>query len=176
MNLRQFTASNAKRAVEDVYDALGPDAVIVNIRAVPKPGLQRLFKSQQVEVSVMLPEQSRMGSSKTQSLKPVENAPQPTLPEVPVMQKAENHYGTHLDMVDDAVIELPKPSAIDDDIEAPGPNLNKSTEPDRFASVELWGAGQVLESIGILPLYVEKLINLSKRRYPQFEMSRSRTN
>ena len=40
-----------------MYDALGPDAVIVNIRAVPKPGLQRLFKSQQVEVSVMLPEQ-----------------------------------------------------------------------------------------------------------------------
>ena len=169
MNLRRFTSSNARRAIKDVYDALGPDAVIVNIRAVPKPGLQRLFKSQQVEVSVMLPEQPRMGSSKTKSLKPVENAPQPTLPEVPVMKKSENHYGTHLDMVDDAVIELPPPSATADDIETPGPNLNKSTEPDGFASVELWGAGQVLESIGILPLYVEKLINLAKRRYPQFE-------
>jgi len=169
MNLRRFTSSNARRAIKDVYDALGPDAVIVNIRAVPKLGLQGLFKSQQVEVSVLLPEQSRMGSSKTQSLKPVENAPQPTFPEVPVTQKSENHYGTHLDMVDDAVIELPKPSATADDIEVLGPNLDKSTEPDRFASGELWGAGQVLESIGILPLYIEKLINLAKRRYPQFE-------
>ncbi|MDB4794640.1 hypothetical protein OAG73_00385 [bacterium] len=169
MNLRRFTSSNARRAIKDVYDALGPDAVIVNIRPVSKPGLQGLFKSQQVEVSVLLPEQSRMGSSKMQSLKPVENVPQPTLPEVTVTKKSENHYGTRLNMVDDAVIELPKPSATVDNIEVPGPNLKKSTEPDRFASGEHWGAEQVLESVGILPLYVEKLINLAKRRYPQFE-------
>ena len=117
----------------------------------------------------MLPEQSRTGSSKTQSLQPVENVPQPALSEVTVTQKSGNHYGTHLDMVDDAVIELPKPSATVDNIEVPGPNLNKATEPDRFASGEHWGAEQVLESVGILPLYVEKLINLAKRRYPQFE-------
>lgn len=169
MNLRRFTSSNARGAIKDVYDALGPDAVIVNIRPVSKPGLQGLFKSQQVEVSVLLPEQSRMGPSKMQSLKPVENVPQPTLPEVTVTKKSENHYGTHLDMVDDAVIELPKPSATVDNIEVPGPNLNKATEPDRFSSGEHWGAEQVLESVGILPLYVEKLIKLAKRRYPQFE-------
>ena len=169
MNFRQFTASNAKRAVEDVYDALGPDAVIVNIRKVPKIGLQGLFKSQQVEVSVLLPEQSRMASAKTQAVKPVEQAVRPTSPEVPVKQHPENLYGTQLDLVDDALIELPKPSTFADNRETSAPNLGKPTEPARTVSAERWGAGQVLESIGILPLYIEKLKGLAKRRFPQFE-------
>ena len=169
MNLRRFKASNAKQAIEDVLDALGPDAVIVNIRKVSKPGLQGLFKSQQVEVSVLIPEQSRMASNKTQAVESIEQVARTTAPEVPVNQRSENIYGTHLDLVDDTLIEIPKSSACDDDREVPNTNLDESTVPPCCVPEELWGAGQVLESIGILPLYIERLTGLAKRRFPQFE-------
>ena len=53
MKVHTFKAANAKEAVEAVNQALGPDAVIVNIRKAPKPGWQGLFQSPQVEVSAV---------------------------------------------------------------------------------------------------------------------------
>ncbi|SVC47157.1 uncharacterized protein METZ01_LOCUS300011, partial [marine metagenome] len=59
-NIRRFTAQNAEQALEEVHNALGPDAVIVNIRKVPMGGINGLFQSPQVEVSALVPATQRV--------------------------------------------------------------------------------------------------------------------
>jgi flagellar biosynthesis protein FlhF len=159
--IRRFTAQNAKQALEQVHNALGPDAVIVNIRKVPKGGLQGLFQSPKVEVSAWVPAAAQTPTRETQQKVPLKKAPPSARPASPSQRTSEAGFGTHLDLLDDTPIEIPKPSSPVDDKIVPFSPQVESTEP--------WKAEHVLESIGILPLCIDRLTRLAKRRFPQFE-------
>ena len=160
-NIRRFTAQNAKQALEEVHNALGPDAVIVNIRKAPKGGIHGLFQSPQGEVSAVVPAAQRVTARQTQSNVPLKKAPQNCQPELPAQGASETGLGSHLNLLDDTPIEIPKSSSPDEGKIVP---ISPQVEP-----TEPWRAEQVLESIGILPLYIERLTRLAKRRFPQFE-------
>jgi len=157
--IRRFTAQNAKLALEEVYKALGPDAVVVNIRRIPKGVLQGMFQSPEVEVSALLPAARQTAPCQPQM--PLERSIQDIQPESQARASLETGNGSRLDLVDDTPIEIPKPSSPAEDKIVP--------VPPRVESSEAWAGRQVLESIGILPRYVERLTRLAKRRFPQFE-------
>jgi flagellar biosynthesis GTPase FlhF len=160
-NIRRFTAQNAKQALEEVHNALGPDAVVVNIRKAARGGIQGLFQSPEVEVSALVPAAKGAAVHQTQPEVPLEKTPQNGHPELPPQRTSEAGLGSHLNLLDDTPIEIPKPSSPHDDrIVSFSPQV-ESTEP--------WKAEQVLERIGILPLCIERLSRLAKRRFPQFE-------
>jgi len=159
-HIKQFTAQSAKQALELLHQALGPEAVIVNIRKVPKGGIQGLFQTPEVEVSAFLPNKGRLVATSQPQVSPSGFSEQ-TQPAPQAKRPAEAETGTCLDLLDDTPIEIPKQvSSADDKI------IPVST---RGASGEGWAGEQVLESIGLLPRYVERLIRLAKRRFPQFE-------
>ena len=157
--IRRFTAQNAKLALEEVHKALGPDAVVVNIRKIPKGGLQGMFQSPEVEVSALLPAARQTAPCQPQM--PLERSIQDIQAESQARASLETGNGSRLDLVDDTPIEIPKPSSSSEDKIIP--------VPPRVESSETWAGEQVLESIGILPRYVERLTRLAKRRFPQFE-------
>ena len=157
--IRRYTAQNAKLALEEVYKALGPDAVVVNIRKAPKGVLQGIFQSPEVEVSALLPAARQTAHCQPQM--PHEGSIQDIQPEPQARPSLETDNGSRLDLVDDTPIEIPKPSSSAED--------NIIPVPPRDESGETWAGEQVLESIGILPRYVERLTRLAKRRFPQFE-------
>ena len=154
--IRRFTAQNAKLALEEVHKALGPDAVVVNIRKIPKGGLQGMFQSPEVEVSALLPAARQTAPCQPQM--PLERSIQYIQAESQARASLETGNGSRLDLVDDTPIEIPKPSSSSEDKIIP--------VPPRVESSETWAGEQVLESIGILPRYVERLTRLAKRRFP----------
>jgi len=158
--IRRYTAQNAKLALEEVYKALGPDAVVVNIRKAPKGVLQGMFQSPEVEVSALLPAAQQTAPCQAQPQVPLENSVQDIQPESQARPSLDAGNGSRLDLVDDSPIEIPKPSSPAEDKIAPVPPTVESSET--------WAGEQVLESIGILPRYVERLTRLAKRRFPQF--------
>ena len=113
-NIRRFTAQNAKQALEEVHNALGPDAVIVNIRKAPKGGIHGLFQSPQVEVSALVPAAQRVTARQTQPNVPLKKAPQNCQPELPAQGASETGLGSHLNLLDDTPIEIPKSSSPDE--------------------------------------------------------------
>ncbi|MDP7051817.1 MAG: hypothetical protein QF600_07820 [Verrucomicrobiota bacterium] len=158
-HISRFTAQNAKQALEKVYQALGPDAVIVNIRKVPKGGIQGFFRAPEVEVSALHPRDGQTALPQVQVLPEASiknNQPGSRAKRVPKIET-----GSRLDLLDDTPIEIPKPTS-----PAADKIIPVST---RVAPSERWAGEQVLESIGILPRHVERLIRLAKRRFPQFE-------
>ena len=104
MKVHTFKAANAKEAVEAVNQALGPDAVIVNIRKAPKPGWQGLFQSPQVEVSAVSQREPVGGVGPSVKDTPSGSDQLNPAEAVPVGQA-----GGRLDIVDDTPIEIPKP-------------------------------------------------------------------
>ncbi len=159
MNIKRYTANNAKQAIEAVYNDLGPDAVVVHIRKLTKPGLQGLFQLPGIEVSACAP-------SATGTLTKKESVASSS----GIMQSVKLHGG-RLDMVDDTPIALPKPSA------PASVDTNETIESDVVASagendaepIAPWGAEQVLDSIGIQSVAIEKLTRLARHRFPQHE-------
>ena len=158
-HISRFKAQNAKKALEEVYQALGPAAVIVNIRKVPKGGVQGFFQAPEVEVSALLPRDAKAAPSQPQVLPEssiINNQAEPQ-----VKRASETVTGSRLDLLDDTPIEIPKPIS---------PAEDKIIPVSRGATTnERWSGEQVLESIGILPRHVVRLIRLAKRRFPQFE-------
>ena len=100
-HIRQFTAQNAKQALEEVYQELGPDAVIVNIRKVPKGGIQGFFQAPEVEVSALLPGDGQAGPTQPQVL------PKPTIknnrPESLPKRTPEIETGSRLNLLERSV-------------------------------------------------------------------------
>ncbi len=59
MNLICFVADNAANALAEVHKRLGPDAVIVNVRQLPAPGLARLWSRKgRIEVTAGVPDKT----------------------------------------------------------------------------------------------------------------------
>ena len=160
-HIRRFTAQNAKLALEEVYKALGPDAVVVNIRKVPKGVLQGMFQAPEVEVSALLPAAQQAAPRQARSQVPLDSSIQNIQPDSQAQPSLGAGNGSRLDLVDDTPIEIPKPSLPAEDKIVP--------VLPRVGSSETWSGKQVLESIGILPRYVERLTRLAKRRFPQFD-------
>jgi flagellar biosynthesis protein FlhF len=64
-----FVADNAADALSEVHDRLGPNAVIISVRALPEPGLGRLWnKKRRIEVTAGVPD-------KTSAPKPAKYSP-----------------------------------------------------------------------------------------------------
>ena len=183
MKIQTFKASSAKEAIEIVHRTLGPEAVVVNIRKLPKPGWQGLFQSSQVEVSAVLPSVSAdenitdggAAASEKQEL-------QPSITKASIQSSNPSQAGGRLDIVDDTPIEIPKAVASpDDEFPAVEPvhetiggsfdqalgqvSINeKQSDREGELSIE-----RVLEGIGVLPLQVERLLRLAKQRFPNLD-------
>jgi flagellar biosynthesis protein FlhF len=58
MKLVAIIAENASAALEQVHEQLGPDAVVVSVRKMPRKGISRFWqKNQRLEVTACVPEQ-----------------------------------------------------------------------------------------------------------------------
>ena len=176
MKVQTFIAPTAKEAIETVHSTLGPDAIVVNIRKLPKPGWQGLFQSPQVEVSALV---SGITSTKPGGESEIErqvSKPISTDIDAPALKNPK--FGSRLDIVDDTPIEIPKLSA-----HAESDNLFNDPLPKTFveplgqaapkgeqvAPMNGVNIGTVLERIGVLPLQVERLLRLAKQRFPKFD-------
>ena len=177
MKVQTFTAPTAKQAIEAVHSTFGPEALVVNIRKLPKPGWQGLFQSPQVEVSAVLPEVS----SSEQAIHS-EKALGPAEEQTPLADGSVEPNGRKLDIVDDTPIEIPKSNIVPvDELNLAEPSSNTfdgsfgealgqagitapPPGPECVVSIEI-----VLESIGILPLQIERLLRLAKQRFPNLE-------
>lgn len=177
MKVHTFKAANAKEAVEAVNQALGPDAVIVNIRKAPKPGWQGLFQSPQVEVSAVSQGEPVGGVSPS-----VKDTPLATDQLNSADATSVGQAGGRLDVVDDTPIEIPKliEPTVQFDQQAIEPvqdfdsQLSQSfgqavTDFGQSTANEPFGIESILEKIGVLPLQVERLMRLVKRRFPDLE-------
>ena len=180
MKVQTFIAPTAKEAIETVHSTLGPDAIVVNIRKLPKPGWQGLFQSPQVEVSTLV---SGITSTKPGGESEIErqvSKPISTDIDAPALKNPQ--VGSRLDIVDDTPIEIPKLSA-----HAESDNLFNDSLPKTFVEPLVQALGQmappgeqvapgngvnigtVLEGIGVLPLQVERLLRLAKQRFPKLD-------
>ena len=176
MKVQTFIATTAKEAIETVHSTLGPDAIVVNIRKLPKPGWQGLFQSPQVEVSALV---SGITSTKPGGESEIERqVSKPISTDIDAPAVKNPQVGSRLDIVDDTPIEIPKLSA-----HAESDNLFNDPLPKTF--VEALGQtapqgeqvapgngvniGTVLEGIGVLPLQVERLLRLAKQRFPKLD-------
>ena len=176
MKVQTFIAPTAKEAIETVHSTLGPDAIVVNIRKLPKPGWQGLFQSPQVEVSALV---SGITSTKPGGESEIERqVSKPISTDIDAPAVKNPQVGSMLNIVDDTPIEIPKLSA-----HAESDNLFNDPLPKTF--VEPLGQmappgeqvapgngvniGTVLEGIGVLPLQVERLLRLAKQRFPKLD-------
>lgn len=57
MQIHTFIADSAPRAVADIRQQLGPEAVVLNVRKLPVEGLSRLWQKPRIEVLACLPEE-----------------------------------------------------------------------------------------------------------------------
>lgn len=159
--IRRFKAKNAKKAIEAVHGALGPDAVVVNIRKISKGGLNGFFQSPEVEITAMVPGvHSNVFDQEEISRIQKKKSEEKVLRNLSDNISHSNPVG-RLDLLDDTPIEIPRYiSSVEE----------KTSTPSRGLQVENhWSVKQVLESIGVLPLYIEKLIGSAKLRYPNYD-------
>ncbi len=130
MKVQTFIAPTAKEAIEVVHSSLGPDAMVVNIRKLPKPGWQGLFQSPQVEVSALV---NGMASAKPGVESDVERQHHdPISTDVNTPAESNPQVGSRLDIVDDTPIEIPK-------LSAPAVSDNLFNEPPPKSFVEPLG-------------------------------------
>ena len=138
-------ANSAPEALAEVYRQLGPAAVVVNVRKVAAPGLERIWKKPQIELQAALPVQ-----------------PQPRLrPTVPAsfLKSVEkwNRKSTRPagEKIKDLESDLPEtvrpPSAVPTSVprasaSAPPP---APTIPPRLTTM--------LENLGLLPMHAQRL-------------------
>ena len=72
MKLICFVADNAATALAEVHKRLGPDAVIVNVRRLPAPGLARLWNRKgRIEVTAGVPDKT--SAPKEKAISPQQN-------------------------------------------------------------------------------------------------------
>ena len=180
MKVQTFIAPTAKEAIETVHSTLGPDAIVVNIRKLPKPGWQGLFQSPQVEVSALV---SGITSTKPGGESEIERqVSKPISTDIDAPAVKNPQVGSRLDIVDDTPIEIPKLSAhVESDnlfndplpktfVEPLGQALGQMVpQVEQVAPGNGVNIGTVLEGIGVLPLQVERLLRLAKQRFPKLD-------
>ena len=178
MKVQTFIAPTAKEAIETVHSTLGPGAIVVNIRKLPKPGWQGLFQSPQVEVSALV---SGITSTKPGGESEIErHVSKPISTDIDAPAVKNPQVGSRLDIVDDSPIEIPKLSAhaeSDNLFNDPLPKMyvealgQTAPQGEQVAPGNEVNIGTVLEGIGVLPLQVERLLRLAKQRFPKLDSS-----
>ncbi|MBM3840956.1 MAG: hypothetical protein FJ398_23975 [Verrucomicrobia bacterium] len=144
MKLVTIVAGSAAEALAEVHRQLGPEAVVVNVRKTPAPGLSKIWKKPQIEVQATLPnpkpappkrdlseiyrayERAKEQRSATASPQP-RRPPAPPAPVVPPRQ--------------------------------PVPPIKESREPKLPEPNEEIGLGRMLENLGLLPLHAQWLVD-----------------
>ena len=71
MQVHTFIADSANEAVERIRTELGPTAVVLSVRKLPRTGLERLVKQEQIEVLAGVDEPAREPLAKSSPTDPL---------------------------------------------------------------------------------------------------------
>ncbi|MBM3832077.1 MAG: hypothetical protein FJ403_02145 [Verrucomicrobia bacterium] len=155
MKLVTIVAESAAQALAEVHRRLGPEAVVVNVRKTPPPGLTRIWKKPQIELQAALPAappaqnktkktavaelNKKIEELRTQLAK---SRPEPT-PERPRPERSRNKQ---------ILVEPKVPESA---------NTKKAKDATATQELELT---QMLENLGILPLHAHWLVDQVRSR------------
>ena len=144
MKLVTIVAASASEALAEVHRQLGPEAVVVNVRKTPAPGLSRIWKQPRIEVQATLPiPPSRPPDTKLADLtRSLEKLRQ---------QRANSAF---------SAAAKPRPSApaaVGKETHSAQRNESGGQRPSNSGG-EL-GLGKMLENLGILPLHAQWLVD-----------------
>lgn len=143
MKLVTIVAGSAAEALAEVHRQLGPEAVVVNVRKTPAPGLSKIWKKPQIEVQATLPNQrpAPVKRDLTEIYRMHERAK-----EQRSAQPSQNRRAP------------PPPARTTSPRQAPAP-AKESREPNLLETIEEVGLGRMLENLGLLPLHAQWLVD-----------------
>ncbi|HKX60459.1 MAG TPA: hypothetical protein VJS65_01425, partial [Verrucomicrobiae bacterium] len=135
MKIVPFIAESAEDAVAQIRQKLGSDAVVVNVRQLPAEGLSKLWKAPRIEVLAYKPDPQSAP------------APDPLLE----LRKELQALRSQLDPATDGVRSA--------DNLAPGVPVSRGA---RSAGTHGWRVADVLESSGLMPVNVHRVVDYLK--------------
>jgi flagellar biosynthesis protein FlhF len=129
-----FAASDIGSAIAQVRTALGPDAVVLNIRRVPPKGLAKLWAKPHIEVVACAP-----------APEPPPPTRQPSLPTAAALQRYARSASTPTGPVDQEPDTRPVTATAPDDTPIP-------------SAPGAWRVTAVLERLGLTPVCVQQVL------------------
>lgn len=156
MNIVPFVADSAADAVAQIRDKLGPDAVVLNVRKLPPAGLARLWQNPRIEVLAYVPEPPPPAASPLDELKAdlAELRRQLRSPQSPPVSEPLPS------------LQAPVPATL----EGPCPPPLAGTRTSQSAGG--WRTGAMLESVGVLPIYAQQVVDQLQSRHGDAPPSR----
>ncbi len=162
MNLVTIVAETAAEALAEVQRRLGPQAVVVNVRRMPAPGISRIWKKPQIELQATVPgpppvrDQARKQewAEVTRNVNKLKQHFSKSTGALPRERERERE-------TTDAAPPRPRPR--------PTPSARRSQEPERKAEVvsdDPLDLGKMLENLGLLPLHAQWLADQVKAARP----------
>lgn len=147
MKVVPFIADSAADAVAQIRAKLGPHAVVVNVRKVEGSGLTRLFQSPKIEVLAYVPEaqldQTDELAGLKQELATLKQQVAPSTNSGPVAPSGGSRLAS---------------------LYAAGAAGAASAAMPRNPR-EGWQTGTILESVGILPIYAQRVVEWLRSRH-----------
>ncbi len=131
MPTQTFIAGSAAEAVAQIREQLGPEAVVLNVRQLPAPGLSRLWQKARIEVTAAVPD-----------LEPAE-------------PDQLGDLRREIAALRDLVVQPVRPVTPAPVREEPLPEFTYEPVPDASG----WRIGQVLQKVGLLPLHAQRVID-----------------
>ena len=144
MKLVTIVAASASEALAEVHRQLGPEAVVVNVRKTPAPGLSRIWRQPQIEVQATLPN------------------PPPKPPNKKLADLTRNLEKLKQQRASSAFAAASKPRPAADAVprkEIPAGQIKESEGQRTVDHREELGLGKMLENLGILPLHAQWLVD-----------------
>ncbi len=148
---QRFVADSAAQAVARIKATLGPEAVVLSVRKLPKSGLGRLLGRDQIEVVAHVPE----------------GEPEPVAPTR--SELAELH--SQVAQLRQLLPSLLNPPAVAPEPAffprgSPAPNTNTQTPTPRWAAAYGgWKVATILEQQGLLPETIREVIKQLQQRH-----------
>jgi len=147
-----FIAESAADAIAQIRDQLGPEAVVLSVKQRPATGLGRLFQRRRIEVTACVPDKPAPAADPLEDIKR-------QLAEL--RQQFENRSPAPasgpLDILMPGGFPASGPVEPPPNPKSPGPPWAR---PLARAAPPPSSAAQILEKIGILPLYIEKVLGI----------------
>ena len=136
-----FTAHTAEAAVAQIRAQLGPEAIVLNVRPLPQNGIARLWQKPMIEVVACAPEQPT------------------TVPATPAITEVLAEFRQQLVEIRQQVETR---SARPEVVSAPGIELAEFSDANipSPSSHGKWGIAALLQKGGLLPVNVQKVIDL----------------
>ncbi|MBI4662332.1 MAG: hypothetical protein HY735_26220 [Verrucomicrobia bacterium] len=157
MKLVTIVAGSAAEALAEVHRRLGPEAVVVNVRKAPAPGLSRIWKKPQIEVQATLPN-------------PKPSLPKPSLPKPDLVElgrqivKLKEQRAAAETLASRKLPAPPPPETPIRPESSPAQTKTNVSEKDLDSSQDM-GLGKMLERLGILPLHAQWLVDQIHSRH-----------